>query len=155
MSKKRKRQGKKGNERGEMLLEEACTQSIIIQSSCWVFCESSAVLQWCHNRGWNLLFLLRRELTMEHSAGGDPDPLIVMWQPWPSQQEKEDTAQKCMLAIPPPPPLSDYSPSTIWIQIRFFFLMLQQHLSVISAPLLVNICHNCAQWGATCPYTTF
>lgn len=54
------------------------------------FSESFAVSQWCHNRGWTSLSplcLLRRQLTMEHSAGGDPDPLIVLWQPWPSQRE--------------------------------------------------------------------
>lgn len=79
------------------------------------FLHSSAVLQRCHNRGWTSLFLLRRELTVEHSAGGDPDPLIVMWQRWPSQQGKEETALNCMLAIPPLPPLSNYSPSIIRI----------------------------------------
>lgn len=37
------------------------------------------------------LCLLSRQLTMEHSAGGDPDPLIVLWQPWPSQLENRKT----------------------------------------------------------------
>lgn len=54
------------------------------------FPDSFAVLRWCHKRGWtslSSLCLLRRQLTMEHSAGGDPDPLIALWQPWPSQRE--------------------------------------------------------------------
>lgn len=76
------------------------------------FPDSSAVLQWCHDRGWtslSSLCLLRRQLTKEHSAGSDPDPLIVLWQPWTSQQEDKKTAQYCMLASPPPPPLPNYS----------------------------------------------
>lgn len=62
---------------------------VIIQSSD-VFFVSSAVLQRCHNRGWtslSRLCLLSGQLTMEHSAGGDPDPLIVLWQSRPSQLE--------------------------------------------------------------------
>lgn len=58
------------------------------------FSISAAVLQRCHNRGWTSLSplcLLSRQLTMEHSAGGDPDPLIVLWQPWPSQLENRKT----------------------------------------------------------------
>lgn len=68
-----------------------CNYTVI---RCFFFSISAAVLQRCHNRGWTSLSplcLLSRQLTMEHSAGGDPDPLIVLWQPWPSQLENRKT----------------------------------------------------------------
>lgn len=40
------------------------------------------------------LCLLRRQLTMEHSAGGDPDPLIAPRQPWTSQREDRGEKKK-------------------------------------------------------------
>lgn len=71
-------------------LHSLCNYTVIRCFFCFFLPDSFAVLQWCHNRGWTSLSpfcLLRRQLTMEHSAGGDPDPLIVLWQPWPSQQD--------------------------------------------------------------------
>lgn len=83
---------------GEKRIEKAETcwwgrdyiHCVIIQSSDVGVFVSCAVLQWWHNRGWTSLSplcLLRGQLTMGRSAGGDPDPLIVLWQPWASQLE--------------------------------------------------------------------
>lgn len=67
----------------------------------------SAVLQRCHNRGWTSpspLYLLSEQLTMEHSAGGDPDRLIVLWQPWPSQlEDRKQQNTACLPGCSPPP----------------------------------------------------
>lgn len=94
-------------------LHSLCNYTVI-RCFFFFFFISSAVLQRCHNRGWtslSSLCLLSRQLTMERSAGGDPDPLIVLWQPWPSQQEdRKQQSTACWPAHPPPPPLPNYNP---------------------------------------------
>lgn len=87
------------------------------------FLVSSAVLQRCHSRGWTTLFplyLFSRQLTMEHSAGGNPDPLIMLWPPWPSQLENRKQQTTACLPAPTttprlfqttPPICLQYTPS--------------------------------------------
>lgn len=110
------------------------------------FSVSSAVLQRCHNRGWtslSSLCLLSRQLTMEHSAGGDPDPLIVLWQPWPSQREdrkQQNTA--CWPAHPPPPPLPNYIPYTSTIHSPQHPIITPIHSDAIPVTKDIFFLHN-------------
>lgn len=93
--------------KGKMLVGEGLDSLCNYIVRCFFFIYS-AVLQRCHNRGWTSpspLYLLSEQLTMEHSAGGDPDRLIVLWQPWPSQLEDRKQQNTACLPDCSPPPL--------------------------------------------------
>lgn len=69
---------------------------------------------------------------MERSAGGDPDPLIAPWQPWPSQREdRKRQNAACRPTLPPPPPLSHHDP---WMAATHPIITVTQSLQLQTAP---------------------